>query len=80
MCLITVAVAFINLPFLVLSKGVTVSYKAGADLWRQHKDAIAKRQNAKDFKVTRDQLRKYSICGPINTDVESDSSSDYDGR
>jgi len=74
-----VAVMFIRAPFYVIKQIVTASYKAGTDLWRQHKDAVAKRQNAssdQDFNVIRDQLRKYSICGQPFTDVESDSSTE----
>lgn len=86
MCLDVVASICIGVPLFVAYKIVTAPYKAGAYLWQQHKDAVAKRQNASadhralDFKLIRDQLRKHSICGPMFTDVESDSSTDYGGH
>lgn len=86
MCLDVVASICIGVPLFVAYKIVTIPYKVGTYLWRQNKAAVTKRQDtssdhhALDFKLIRDQLRKHSICEPMFTDVESDSSTDYGGH
>jgi hypothetical protein len=72
MCLDVVVGMCIGIPLIVVYKVVRAPYKAGRYLWRRHKDAVAKRQNASsdhamDFKLIRDQLENNSICGPMLT-------------
>jgi hypothetical protein len=86
MCLDVVVGICIGIPLIVAYKVVRAPYKAGRYLWRQHKDAVAKRamtssdNPVQDFKLIRDQLENNSICGPMLTDVEPDSLTEDGGH
>ena len=62
MCLDVVVGMCIGIPLIVVYKVVRAPYKAGRYLWRQHKDVVAKRQNASS------DHEKNSICGPMLKD------------